>query len=119
MARDQLAGELVNLCPSERPKDPYWDIVRLLEKKRKNDAARGRREALILEGFLDRKIVKRIVMRVGYGASRSSAIGYVEQWLQDIDGFPRKHVRKCSQYLGVGILECNDHLFQSTAKLKR
>ena len=119
LSRDQLAGELVNLCPSETPKDPYTDIVRVLETKRRQDAAKGKREAIILDGFLERDIVKRIVMRVGYGASRDSAIGYAEQWLQDLDHFPRKHVRRCSQYLGTGILECNSRLFKSADQLRR
>ena len=119
LSRDQLAGKLVNLCPSETPNDPYTDIIRVLETKRRQDASRGKREAIILEGFLGRDIVKKIVMRVGYGASRDSAIGYVEQWLQDMEHFPRKHIRRCSQYLGAGILECNNQLFQSANQLRK
>ena len=57
-------------------------ILDFLEKKRQRDARSGLREARILEGVLERKVIKLIVMRVGYGAGRDSCIGYVEKWLQ-------------------------------------
>ena len=68
--RDKNAGKLVNLGPSERPNDPYSDIMESLEKQRQIDAWKGRKEAIALEGFLERDIVKRLIMRVGYGAGR-------------------------------------------------
>ena len=68
--RDESAGKLVNLGPSACPNDPYSDIIQILERKREKDAAKGRREAMALEGLINRDIVKRIIMRVGYGASK-------------------------------------------------
>ena len=74
LMRDQVAGESVNLGPSRRPNDPYADIIDLLEKKRVRDARRGYEEAIILEGFLERTVVKRVVMRVGYGAGKDRLV---------------------------------------------
>ena len=74
LMRDQVAGESVNLGPSQRPNDPYADIIDLLEKKRVRDARAGCEEAIILEGFLERTVVKHVVMRVGYGAGRNRSV---------------------------------------------
>ena len=70
LTRDDAAGQLVNLGPSVRPNDPYSDISELLERRRAEDAVAGRKEAIALEGIINRDIIKRLVMRVGYGASR-------------------------------------------------
>ena len=74
LMRDQVAGESVNLGPSQRPNDPYADIVDLLEKKRVRDAERGHEEAIVLDGFLERTVVKGVVVRVGYGARRDRLV---------------------------------------------
>jgi len=119
LMRDQVAGESVNLGPSQRPNDPYADIIDLLEKKRVRDARGGYEEAIVLEGFLERTVVKNVIMRVGNGAKRDSAVRYVEDWLMKMNNFPPKHIRKCAKYLGLAILECNDQKFKSSAVLRR
>jgi len=119
LMRDRAAGESVNLGLSQRPNDPYADIIDLLEKKRVRDARGGYKEAIVLEGFLERTVVKHVIMRVGYGAGRNSAVRYVEDWLMKRNDFPPEHIHKCSKYLGQAILECNEQKFKSSAVLRR
>ena len=74
LMRDRAAGESVNLGLSQRPNDPYADIIDLLEKKRVRDARGGYEEAIVLEGFLERTVVKNVIMRVGNGAKRDRSV---------------------------------------------
>ena len=100
LMRDHVEGESVNLGPSERPNDQYADIIDLLEKKRVRDARAGCEEAIILEGFLERTVVKHVFMRVGYGATRNRSV-----W---------RDVRFCSILFSCSVLFCRTDFLNST-----
>lgn len=70
MLRDYEGGCAVNLVPQELPQDIYARVAEVVSQKVAQDAAEGNEQALLWLGKVDRKIVKRPVMTLPYGATR-------------------------------------------------
>lgn len=79
MMRDASAAAKVNLTPSEVPSDVYQtvadELIRLLEEDGSEDAQKW------LGLGIDRKAVKRQVMTLPYGATRTAFQRYFLDWL--------------------------------------
>lgn len=93
MLRDQIGGNATNLTPGEAPEDIYGIVAKVLVRKLEavskavargqadDDACKFARRWL---GFgIDRKICKRPVMTLPYGATRQSCTEYI--WEELID----------------------------------
>ena len=80
LLRDSRGGRSVNLIPAERPSDIYSDVRdevrRLLLLRYDEDLARR----WLTAGF-DRKLTKRPVMTLPYGARQISCRRYVREWV--------------------------------------
>ncbi len=46
----------MNLAPFDVPSDVYSDVVELVERERQKDAEDGLEIALVLDGFIKRKV---------------------------------------------------------------
>lgn len=60
---------------------------------RKQDVRNGVKIAQVLEGFINRKVVKQTVMTVVYGVTRYGGRLQIEKRLKEIDEFPKVHLR--------------------------
>ena len=69
LGRDRWGGEAVNLLPSSEPRDVYTNVAHVVAKKVKADAAAGKEMARLLDGLIDRKLVKQTVMTSVYGVT--------------------------------------------------
>ena len=56
LGRDKAGAESVNLAPFDVPSDVYSDVVELVEKERQKDAQQGVEIAIVLDGFIKRKV---------------------------------------------------------------
>ena len=73
MAQDQSTASLVNVIPSDRPQDAYKVVA---------EHAKSNCPPSIVP-FLDRSVVKRVVMTVPYNAKPFSNRGYIRDALKD------------------------------------
>tara|TARA_R100000951_G_scaffold116331_1_gene127670 strand:+ start:1150 stop:3321 length:2172 start_codon:yes stop_codon:yes gene_type:complete len=71
--RDRAAASLVNVLPGEKPADAYAVVA----KHAKPNCP------LSIQPFLDRKVVKRVVMTVPYNAKPYSNRGYIREALKE------------------------------------
>jgi DNA-directed RNA polymerase len=73
LARDKNTAKLVNVLPSERPQDAYKVVA---EKATPNCPES-------IQPYMDRKVVKRVVMTVPYNAKPFSNRGYIREALAE------------------------------------
>ncbi|XP_045488794.1 DNA-directed RNA polymerase, mitochondrial [Pieris rapae] len=111
---DSSGASAVNLAPLDRPQDVYSEVAALIETMRIRDAEAGVQPAIILEGFVRRKVIKQTVMTTVYGVTRFGARLQIAKQLKDIDDFPKEHVWSCSQYLTTKTFDSLREMFTST-----
>ena len=99
LGRDQSGAESVNLHPADRPKDVYNDVAVLVEQLRSEDAKNGLEIARLLEGYINRKIVKQTVMTYVYGVTRFGAKLQIFKRLKETETFPKDKAFSASVYL--------------------
>jgi DNA-directed RNA polymerase len=73
LARDKNTAKLVNVLPSERPQDAYKVVA--------EEATPNCPESI--QPYMDRKVVKRVVMTVPYNAKHFSNRGYIREALAE------------------------------------
>jgi len=71
MLRDEVGGASTNLVPQEAPADIYTRVRDLAQEKIRARAEEGEEPAIRLDGQLTREMVKRPVMTLPYGVTRS------------------------------------------------
>uniref|UniRef100_A0A8C4WZK8 DNA-directed RNA polymerase n=1 Tax=Eptatretus burgeri TaxID=7764 RepID=A0A8C4WZK8_EPTBU len=118
LGRDVVGAASVNLIPHELPQDVYEVVAQKVEQHRLRDAANGLQIAQVLEGFINRKVVKQTVMTVVYGVTRYGARLQVEKRLDELEDFPKAHVWKASIYLSRGIFHSLKEMFASTREIQ-
>jgi DNA-directed RNA polymerase len=113
MLRDPVGGKAVNLLPGHRPSDIYQSVADVVTEQVKLDAAGEGDAAELAQGWLGnvtRKVTKRPVMTLAYGAKQ---FGFTDQVFYDTiipwrdeksDGFPfdgREHA--AARYMAATI----------------
>ena len=83
MGRDASGAEAVNLRQGERPNDVYTELSKSVKKTVEEDAAAGHKYAQILDGHVDRKLVKQTVMTSVYGVTFVGARQQIENRLRE------------------------------------
>lgn len=78
--RDAEGGASVNLTPANKPADIYTEVADRVNERVRRDAQEGNDIALGWIGRINRKVVKRPVMTLPYGATKR---GYLQQILDD------------------------------------
>lgn len=118
LGRDEAGARSVNLMPSVLPQDVYSSVVTLVEKTRQTDAQNGLQVAIILDGFVKRKVIKQTVMTTVYGVTRYGARLQIARQLKDNDNFPKEWVWPASTYLTVKTFESLREMFTSTREIQ-
>eukprot|EP00299_Pterocystis_sp_00344_P020325 c9972_g1_i1.p1 GENE.c9972_g1_i1~~c9972_g1_i1.p1 ORF type:complete len:582 (+),score=107.31 c9972_g1_i1:1358-3103(+) len=119
LGRDAAGGLAVNLVPAESdtPQDVYTKVLEQVARRVHEDALTGHKAAMLLDGKIDRKIVKQTVMTSVYGVT---FVGAREQILNRLS--ERKVVGddvmfECSSYLARQTLSGLADLFSSAFKI--
>ncbi|CAK1555600.1 unnamed protein product [Leptosia nina] len=111
---DSAGAAAVNLAPLDRPQDVYSEVAAMIESMRIRDAEAGVKPAIVLDGFVRRKVIKQTVMTTVYGVTRFGARLQIAKQLKDIDEFPKEHVWACSLYLTSKTFDSLKAMFTST-----
>ncbi|XP_044528482.1 DNA-directed RNA polymerase, mitochondrial [Gracilinanus agilis] len=118
LGRDVIGATSVNLMPCDVPQDVYSGVAQLVEELRKKDAAEGRSIAQVLEGFINRKLVKQTVMTVVYGVTNYGGRLQIEKRLKELDDFPKEHIWEASFYLSQLVFSSLSEMFSTTREIQ-
>ncbi|KAI3368300.1 hypothetical protein L3Q82_008012 [Scortum barcoo] len=118
LGRDVIGATSVNLMPCEVPQDVYSGVAQQVEEFRAQDAKKGLKVAQVLEGFINRKVVKQTVMTVVYGVTRYGGRLQIEKRLKEIDEFPKEHVWDASHYLVRLVFNSLKEMFTGTREIQ-
>lgn len=118
LGRDQTGAESVNLFPSDRPQDVYSDVAALVEKQRAKDALEGLEIAKLLEGYINRKIVKQTVMTYVYGVTRFGAKLQIFKRLKENESFPKERAFIAAIYLTQKTFQSIEEMFTETRAIQ-
>lgn len=113
LGRDYEGAAAVNLVPFERPQDVYSRVVDLVEKTRHKDAENGDEIAQMLDGLVQRKVIKQTVMTTVYGVTRYGARHQIARQLT-AKGFSDKQIWKASSYLTTKTFESIGQMFNKS-----
>ncbi|MGH0156447.1 UNVERIFIED_CONTAM: hypothetical protein FKN15_031511 [Acipenser sinensis] len=92
--------------------------VHQVEEFRARDAEKGLKVAQVLEGFINRKVVKQTVMTVVYGVTRYGGRLQIEKRLKEIEEFPKEHVWDASHYLVQQVFTSLKEMFTGTREIQ-
>ncbi|KAK3583385.1 hypothetical protein CHS0354_040349 [Potamilus streckersoni] len=118
LGRDKIGAMSVNLAPLDSPQDVYSDVVQLVEEERKKDAADGNHIAQILEGYVERKIIKQTIMTTVYGVTKHGALLQILRQLKDLGNFPREYLFQASGYLTKKSFYCLSQMFTGAREIQ-
>jgi len=96
---DVFGAKEVNLVPSDAPQDVYSAISDLVAKRVAADAEKGVRMAVLLNGKIERKIVKQTVMTSVYGVTFVGARKQIANALKDRKSVSEDEQWEASQYI--------------------
>ncbi|XP_055958306.1 DNA-directed RNA polymerase, mitochondrial [Patella vulgata] len=114
LGRDQSGAESVNLSPFSKPQDVYSDVAEMVERQRSKDAAEGNMTAIVLEGFVRRKVIKQTVMTTVYGVTKYGARLQIIRQLKDIPDMPQEYTSQAASYLTEKTFLCLQEMFTAT-----
>jgi len=80
MLLDSVGGAAVNLIPADKPQDIYSEVGALVIKRVAKEAGEGNELAAMWVGNITRKVVKRPVMTLAYGARK---YGFTNMIMED------------------------------------
>jgi DNA-directed RNA polymerase len=127
--RDEVGGKAVNLLPGDKPNDIYTDVAELVIKRVEEDAMGGNEIAAGWIGRVTRKVTKRPVMTLAYGASR---YGFAKMVFEDTISPLRAECKRAGDkgafpwagngfdaatYMGGLIWECVGKVVQAAARV--
>ncbi|VUZ38560.1 unnamed protein product [Hymenolepis diminuta] len=100
MGRDERGAASVSLEDCERPRDVYTDVTEVVEAHRKEDAEAGVEIASILEGAVQRKVIKQSVMTTVYGVTLYGAMAQIKRQLRELPAFRARAGADADKQLG-------------------
>lgn len=118
LGRDVIGATSVNLAPCPVPQDVYSNVAQTVEEFRRRDAEQGLKVAQVLEGFINRKVVKQTVMTVVYGVTRYGGRLQIEKRLKETDDFPKEHLWDASHYLVRQVFNGLKEMFTGTREIQ-
>lgn len=118
LGRDVIGATSVNLMPSDLPQDVYSGVAQQMEEQRARDAKDNVKIALVLEGFISRKVVKQTVMTVVYGVTHYGGRLQIAKRLKEIDEFPEEYVWEASLYLVQLVFKGLKEMFTGTREIQ-
>ncbi|XP_037530208.1 DNA-directed RNA polymerase, mitochondrial [Nematolebias whitei] len=118
LGRDVIGAMSVNLVPCNVPQDVYSGVAQQVEEFRARDAEKDIKIAQVLNGFINRKVVKQTVMTVVYGVTRYGGRLQIEKRLKEMDEFPKDHVWEASHYLVRLVFNGLKEMFTGTREIQ-
>ncbi|KAL4658925.1 DNA-directed RNA polymerase, mitochondrial isoform X1 [Arapaima gigas] len=118
LGRDVIGATSVNLMPCDEPQDVYSVVAQQVEEFRARDAEKGERIAQVLQGFINRKVVKQTVMTVVYGVTRYGGRLQIEKRLKETEDFPMEYVWEASHYLVNQVFSSLKEMFTGTREIQ-
>lgn len=108
LLRDPVGGKATNLIPSDKPSDIYTEVAKLVAERVHLDALAGNELAMLVDGKINRKLVKQPVMTQPYGATRKGMQGQIiEAIKKSYPGLiPRGLTFKVGDYLAEITYDC-------------
>lgn len=103
MLRDPVGGAATNLVPQVKPADIYTQVMNVAAEKIKSAAEAGNPLAVVWDGRLSRSIVKRPVMTLPYGVTKS---GMRNQIVEELRKQGQDDSWDAAQYLADVLWEC-------------
>jgi len=89
MLLDEVGGKEVNLIPQEKPADIYSKVAQHVSEIVTKEALEGHEEARLWVGKIDRKMAKRNVMTLPYGAKK---YGFKDQLMAELADRPKDYL---------------------------
>lgn len=113
LGRDQFGAESVNLQPHDKPQDVYSVVASLVEHDRAIDAAANVPIAKVLNGFVQRKVIKQSVMTYVYGVTRYGVKNQITKQLKTKD-LTSEDISRGSFYLMNKTFKAIQQMFTTT-----
>ncbi|XP_072047348.1 DNA-directed RNA polymerase, mitochondrial-like [Amphiura filiformis] len=118
LGRDKIGAEQVNLHPFDVPQDVYMGVADLVEQQRAQDAEDGVEIAQLLEGKVERKVVKQTVMTIVYGVTVYGAKLQILKQLREKEGLDRFQKSLASKYLANAVFNSLLKMFTKTREIQ-
>jgi DNA-directed RNA polymerase, mitochondrial len=114
---DPQGAKSVNLLPSARPQDVYSDVAALVQARMAQDARNGVAIAQLLEGKVDRKIIKQTVMTSVYGVTFIGARLQINNALKDRGIVSDEQMYEASVYIAKKTFESIREMFTGAKEI--
>ncbi|EFA84795.1 DNA-dependent RNA polymerase [Heterostelium album PN500] len=108
---DELGALKVNLLPSPKPQDVYTGVAQMVAQIVHEDALAGDELAKLLDGKIERKIIKQTVMTSVYGVTFVGARMQIENALSDKYQIDEATLFKATTYLSKTTFASLDKMF--------
>jgi DNA-directed RNA polymerase len=122
LGRDEYGANSVNLNDTPAPQDVYSDIAELIEIQRTKDENNVNSEdkeiAMVLKGFVKRKVIKQTVMTTVYNVTKYGAKKQIQRQLESDESFPREQIKPASEYLTKNTFASIRHIFTSAGQIQ-
>ncbi|KAG8774739.1 DNA-directed RNA polymerase, partial [Serendipita sp. 398] len=115
---DVTGARQVNLDVTDRPSDVYTYVSEMAKAQISKDAAEGNKFAQMLQGRVNRKIVKQTVMTTVYGVTFIGARDQIHRQLKAIDDFEGMDLYPYANYLAKVVLDCIGTLFKGAKDIQ-
>ncbi|KAG8792901.1 DNA-directed RNA polymerase, partial [Serendipita sp. 399] len=115
---DVIGARQVNLDVTDRPSDVYTYVSEMAKAQINKDAAEGHEQAVLLQGTVNRKIVKQTVMTTVYGVTFIGAREQIRRQLKAIDEFEGMDLYPAANYLAKVVLTCIGTLFKGAKDIQ-
>jgi DNA-directed RNA polymerase, mitochondrial len=103
MLKDSIGGAATNLMPQQKPADIYTQVMNVAAERVKREAEGGNPLAAKWDGQLTRSIVKRPVMTLPYGVTKSGMRGQISEEMRKQG---KDDSWEAAQYLADVLWEC-------------
>eukprot|EP01122_Echinamoeba_exundans_P012953 TRINITY_DN5568_c0_g3_i1.p1 TRINITY_DN5568_c0_g3~~TRINITY_DN5568_c0_g3_i1.p1 ORF type:complete len:1002 (-),score=139.58 TRINITY_DN5568_c0_g3_i1:35-3040(-) len=114
---DPQGAKSVNLLPSARPQDVYSDVAALVQARMAQDSRNGVAMAQLLEGKVDRKIIKQTVMTSVYGVTFIGARQQINNALKDRGIVSDEQMYEASVYIAKKTFESIREMFTGAKEI--
>ena len=115
---DTQGAKQVNLGATDRPSDVYSYVAAMVQEKVKEDAAKGVKHAIMLDGKITRKVVKQTVMTTVYGVTFIGAREQIERQLKEAKGIPDEECWAAAAYVAKKVIGCIGDLFSGAQDIQ-
>ena len=118
---DEMGARQVNLEPGPKPSDIYSGVAQMVAEDVARDAANDHPLAKILDGKINRKIVKQTVMTNVYGVTKMGAQQQVCKHLEDL--YPKlfpltRHYVRAASYVSTKIFAALSQMFNGASAIQ-